>query len=137
MKKDVGSARYGARISPYCFSILGRVPPTRIGIRGGYSASDLKCRESILYMYGKCISMLCSVSSLSVLIVTNFFVASNSSTIFLSMTRSPNGVSYLSCLVSAQPGRPQACEGPRRKIRFALERSRHLYAQAAAGPEYV
>lgn len=81
--------------------------------------------------------MLCSVSSLSVLIMTNFFVPASSSTVALSMIRSPNGVAYLSCFVSAQPGRLHACEGPRRKIRLALDRSSDLYAQAAAGPEYV
>jgi len=52
------------------------------------------------------------------------------------MRRSPSGVAYLVCFVSAQPGRYSACDGPKRKIRLALERSRDLYAHAAAGPEY-
>ena len=128
MKTDVGSARYGARIEPYSFSALELVPPTRIGIRSGYSSSDLflKCSDRIWYIYGKCISRLCSSSSLLVLIVTNLLVAANSSTVFLSMSKSPKGVEYLECVVNAQPGRPQWWEGPRRKIRLQDERSRDL-----------
>ncbi len=87
-------------------------------------------------MYGRCISRLCSVSSAPVLIVSNSPVSCNSLTVALSTVRSPNGVAYLVCLESAHPGRYRACEGPRRKIRFAFERSSDLYAQAAAGPEY-
>jgi hypothetical protein len=87
-------------------------------------------------MHGKCISRLCSVSSAPVLIFSNSPVSCNSFTVSLSMIRSSSGVAYLACFESAAPGRYIACEGPWRKIRLAFERSRDLYAQAAAGPEY-
>lgn len=66
--------------------------PTRIGISGG-KASGGKDLESILYMYGRCISRLCSSSSIEVDMVSKREVAFSSVMVPVSRTKSPRGVS--------------------------------------------
>lgn len=68
--------------------------PTRIGISGGKISGDEKERESNLYMYGRCSSRLCSVSSTCRDIFVNREVEWRASTIFISTESGPKGVAY-------------------------------------------
>lgn len=69
-------------------------------------------------MYGRCISMLCSSSSVFMSIQVNLPVFSSSALIWVSIWRSYNGVSYLSAIDNAQPRNRTWCDGPRMNTRL-------------------
>jgi PAB1-binding protein PBP1 len=111
-KKFEGSDKYGASRRPKRVSALGEVEPTRMGTRDGKEArlpktlgkevsgsstrwekESVAYSKSILKIYGRCISRLCSSSSRACVMVSKEPVAARARIVSWSRGRGPRGVS--------------------------------------------